>query len=91
MPTYEYECEKCGKKFDVFQKMNDKILSTCPDKECSGNLRRLIGAGAGFIFRGSGFYATDHRSESYKKKEKEETSGPSPCKTCDKKEECKKD
>ena len=89
MPTYEYECKKCGKVFNVFQKMNDTHLSICTDKACKGTVRRLIGTGAGFIFKGPGFYATDYRSEGYKKKEKEETPSGSPCQTCDKKEECK--
>ena len=87
MPTYEYECQKCGKVFDVFQKMTEKHLSNCPDTKCNGKVNRLIGTGAGFIFKGSGFYATDHRSENYKKKQKEENpKSESPCKTCDKKE-----
>ena len=86
MPTYEYKCQKCGKVFEAFQKMNDKHLSLCADKKCRGNVKRLIGPGAGFIFKGSGFYATDYRSEGYKKKEKEENPAPSPCQTCDKKE-----
>ncbi len=63
MPTYEYECERCGHTFEAFQSMTDKPLRTCP--ECGGPVRRLIGAGAGIIFKGSGFYATDYRSKSY--------------------------
>lgn len=86
MPTYEYECEKCGKIFDVFQNMSDKPLRKCLDKSCSGKVKRLIGTGAGFIFKGSGFYTTDYRSEGYKKKEREESKTPSSCQTCDKKE-----
>lgn len=66
MPTYEYECEKCGYRFDVFQSITEKPLRECP--ECEGRLRRLIGSGGAIIFRGSGFYATDYRSEEYKKK-----------------------
>ena len=66
--------------------MSDKPLTGCTDKGCGGKVRRLIGKGAGFIFKGSGFYATDYRSDSYKKKEKEEKSGPSPCQSCDKKD-----
>ena len=92
MPTYEYECKKCGKTFDAFQKMSDKPLSSCVDKKCNGKAERLISKGAGFIFKGSGFYATDHRSESYKKGETKEAPKPeSPCKSCDKKEGCKID
>lgn len=86
MPTYEYKCQKCGKIFEAFQKMSDKPLADCADKKCDGKVRRLIGKGAGFIFKGSGFYATDYRSESYKKKEKEENKSPSPCQSCDKKD-----
>lgn len=86
MPTYEYKCDKCGKLFDVFQKMSDRPLTKCPDKKCKGTLKRLISSGAGFIFKGSGFYATDYRSESYKKREKQEKHTSSPCETCDKKE-----
>ena len=66
MPTYDYECDACGHKFEIFQKMSDKHLKKCP--ECKKNkLRRLIGAGAAVVFKGSGFYQTDYRSESYKK------------------------
>ena len=62
MPTYDYECEKCGKHFEKFQSMNDEPLKNCP--ECGGPLRRLIGMGAGIIFKGSGFYETDYKSVS---------------------------
>jgi len=58
MPTYEYQCESCGHRFDQFQNMSDDPLKTCP--ECGGDLRRLIGTGAGVLFKGSGFYATDY-------------------------------
>jgi len=68
MPTYEYECKKCGHVFEEFQKMSEKPVCKCP--RCSGPVVRLPGRGAGFIFRGSGFYATDYRSESYKQKQK---------------------
>ena len=89
MPTYEYECQRCGKVFDRFQKMNEESLSSCIDKRCNGKVRRLIGRGAGFIFKGSGFYATDYRSENYKKGEtKEMPKAESPCQSCDKKEGC---
>lgn len=91
MPTYEYKCEKCGKLFEIFQKMSDKPLSICPDDKCKGTLRRLIGGGAGFIFKGSGFYATDYRSENYKKREKEDKPGPTQCKSCDKNRGCRLD
>ena len=70
MPTYEYECQKCKQRLEKFQSMSEKPLKKCP--ACGGVLRRLIGGGAGIIFKGSGFYQTDYRSESYKKKEKED-------------------
>jgi len=59
MPTYEYECGKCGDKFDVFQSMTAKPLAKCP--KCGGKVTRLLGAGSGIIFKGSGFYHTDYR------------------------------
>lgn len=64
MPTYEYKCEECGHRFEAFQNMTDEPLEVCP--ECSGFVKRLIGSGAGIIFKGSGFYCTDYRSDSYK-------------------------
>lgn len=64
MPTYEYECRKCGFRFERFQNMTDEPIKKCP--ECNGRVKRLIGAGAGIIFKGSGFYTTDYRSEDYK-------------------------
>ena len=70
MPTYDYECQKCGHTFEKFQSMLDEHLKRCP--ECKGKLKRLIGTGAGVIFKGSGFYETDYRSDSYKKGEKGE-------------------
>lgn len=75
MPTYEYECAKCGKTFDFFQSMKDEPLKTCPDKKCKGKVKRLIGTGAGLIFKGSGFYITDYRSEGYKAAAKKDASG----------------
>jgi putative FmdB family regulatory protein len=59
MPTYEYECANCKKVFEVFQKITDKPLEKCP--KCHKHIKRLISAGAGFIFKGPGFYATDYR------------------------------
>jgi putative FmdB family regulatory protein len=72
MPTYEYECQKCGHRFEEFQSMKDAPLTKCP--ECKGKVKRLIGAGAGFLFKGSGFYITDYRSSSYSDKKKKEGS-----------------
>ena len=65
MPTYDYECDACDHQFDAFQAMSDDPLKKCP-KCGKKKLRRLFGAGAGLIFKGSGFYLTDYRSESYK-------------------------
>lgn len=65
MPTYEYECTKCGHVFERFQSMHDQPVKRCPVCRCK--VRRLLGAGAGIIFKGSGFYQTDYRSDSYRK------------------------
>ena len=75
MPTYEYECRKCKHRFEAFQRISAEPLKECP--ECKGKLRRLLGTGAGIIFKGSGFYSTDYRSSSYEsdKKKAEGTSG----------------
>ncbi len=61
MPTYDYVCEKCGDRFEHFQKMSSEPLSVC--SKCGGHLKRLIGSGVGIIFKGSGFYCTDYRSK----------------------------
>jgi putative FmdB family regulatory protein len=72
MPTYEYQCEKCKKSFECFQSMKDEPLKTCPKELCrrktwgKGKVKRQLGTGAGLIFKGSGFYITDYRSEGYK-------------------------
>lgn len=66
MPTYDYVCEKCGHQFEYFQSMNDEKLKDCPQESCDGSVKRLLGTGAGIIFKGGGFYETDYRSESYK-------------------------
>lgn len=66
MPTYEYVCDECGFELERLQSIRAKPLRKCP--KCGRNkLQRLIGTGAGIIFKGSGFYETDYRSESYKK------------------------
>ena len=71
MPTYQYVCAKCEHEFEVFQSMKDKPLTVCPKEHCGqktwgkGKVKRMIGAGAGLIFKGSGFYITDYRSKAY--------------------------
>jgi putative FmdB family regulatory protein len=83
MPTYEYHCAKCDKNFEVFQSMKDAAFKTCPEAQCQmkpwghGEVKRLIGTGAGLIFKGSGFYITDYRSEGYKQAAKKDTGGGS--------------
>jgi putative FmdB family regulatory protein len=80
MPTYEYQCEKCHKTFDLYQSMKDEALKICPKEQCQrktwgkGEVKRLLGTGAGLIFKGSGFYTTDYRSEGYKTAANKETS-----------------
>ena len=79
MPTYEYRCEKCNKTFEMFQSMKDDAVQVCPQEQCrmetwgQGKVKRLLGAGAGLIFKGSGFYITDYRSQSYTEAAKKET------------------
>lgn len=70
MPTYEYRCPD-GHAFEVFQKMSDDPVARCP--ECGAKAERLISGGAGFLFRGDGFYITDYRSADYKEKASKET------------------
>ena len=65
MPTYEYLCGTCNHEFEVFQSISDDPIRICP--VCGGNVIRKISAGAGLLFKGSGFYITDYRSEEYKK------------------------
>jgi len=65
MPTYQYKCNDCDYRFEEFQSMTEKAIEKCP--ECGGKTQRLISGGAGFLFKGSGFYITDYRSDSYKK------------------------
>ena len=71
MPTYEYLCSGCGSRFEVFQRITEEPVKSCP--ECRGLPQRVISSGAGFLLKGSGFYITDNRSDSYKKKAKEES------------------
>lgn len=78
MPTYEYVCEKCQHNFEKFQSIADKPLEICPKELCpqkqwgKGKVKKLISAGAGLIFKGSGFYITDYRSEKYKEAAKKD-------------------
>ena len=84
MPTYEYQCLNCGNRFDQFQSIAAAPLETCP--KCHGKVKRLISAGAGLIFKGSGFYITDYRGSGYKeaaKKDSESTSSSSDSKNGD--------
>jgi putative FmdB family regulatory protein len=84
MPTYEYICEKCGAQFEKIQPISAKPLTVCPEEVCTqkkwakGKVKRAISGGAGIIFKGSGFYITDYRSDKYKeaaKKDAPATSG----------------
>jgi putative FmdB family regulatory protein len=83
MPTYEYACQKCGKNFDAYQSMRDEAYKICPKELCrqtkwgKGKVTRLVGTGAGLIFKGSGFYITDYRSNSYKEAAKKDSSSGS--------------
>jgi putative FmdB family regulatory protein len=65
MPTYPYRCRTCDHEFEEFQSMSDEPLTVCP--ECGGEIHRIISGGAGLIFKGSGFYITDYRKDSYSK------------------------
>lgn len=84
MPTYEYSCEKCGHEFECVQSMKDNALTTCPKDVCPkktwgrGKVKRGIGSGAGLIFKGSGFYITDYRSEGYKSAAKSDAEAAKP-------------
>src|SRR5262252_10762188 len=79
MPTYEYVCAKCGHEFEKFQSIADKPLTICPEDLCAqkkwgkGKVKKVIGAGAGLIFKGSGFYITDYRSDKYKEAAKKDS------------------
>ena len=80
MPTYQYFCNKCEEQFDVSQSIKADPLKVCPKELCrmkkwgKGKVKKVIGAGAGLIFKGSGFYITDYRSEKYKEAAKKESS-----------------
>lgn len=84
MPTYEYVCAKCGHEFEKFQSIADKPLAVCPVDICAqkkwgrGKVKKKISAGAGLIFKGSGFYITDYRSEGYKQAAKKDSDSAKP-------------
>jgi putative FmdB family regulatory protein len=81
MPTYQYHCTKCDREFEKFQAMTDTPLSTCPKELCAlkkwgkGKVKKLISGGAGLIFKGTGFYITDYRSDKYKEAAKKDAPG----------------
>jgi putative FmdB family regulatory protein len=75
MPTYEYLCPR-GHEFEVFQRISEEPGAACP--ECGEPAQRLISAGAGFLFKGEGFYITDHRSSDYRQRASSEKGGDSP-------------
>jgi len=91
MPTYEYECSKCGHHFDAFQSMSADRYETCPKELCQmkkwgkGKVKRLLGAGAGLLFKGSGFYITDYRSEGYKSSKEKDSAAAPPAKPAESK------
>lgn len=82
MPTYEYICEKCGHEFEAVQSMSAKPLRTCPEDSCPqkkwglGKVKRKISGGGGLLFKGSGFYITDYRSNNYKDAAKKDSAAP---------------
>jgi putative FmdB family regulatory protein len=77
MPTYEYRCDACDARFEAFQSIKSDPIRDCPQCRAAGAVRRLIGAGAGIIFKGSGFYITDYRSSSYKEAAKKDNGSSS--------------
>ena len=83
MPTYEYECQQCKKRHEAFQSITAKPLTKCPS--CGGRLKRLLGSGSGFLFKGGGFYITDYRSKGYQDaKKKDQPPSPTPAPSSDK-------
>ena len=79
MPTYEYECSKCGHTFEAFQSIKAGALTKCP--KCKGRVKRLLSTGGGLLFKGSGFYITDYRSESYKQAARADVKAPAAAST----------
>lgn len=88
MPTYEYVCKKCEHEFEVFQSITSSPIRKCPHCGKLG-VKRLIGTGSGIIFKGSGFYETDYRSENYLKAQKSEKEAAKPKDTSKKKDDTK--
>lgn len=84
MPTYEYVCEKCGHEFEAFHSITAEPLKNCPEDACPkkkwgrGAVKKKIGAGAGLLFKGSGFYITDYRSDNYKQSAKKDSGDSKP-------------
>jgi len=76
MPNYDYKCEKCHHLFEVFQSMSADKLTDCPQANCDGSVKRLLGTGAAVIFKGSGFYETDYRSPTKPAKRKPKNPQP---------------
>jgi putative FmdB family regulatory protein len=82
MPTYEYVCQKCGHEFEAVHSISAAPLKNCPKEVCTrkqwgrGKVTKKIGAGAGLLFKGGGFYITDYRSDNYKQSAKKESSAP---------------
>ena len=66
MPTYDYECQKCGHRFELVHSIKDAPKKSCPRPKCRGRVKRLLSTGGGLLFKGSGFYVTDYRKPSYK-------------------------
>ena len=90
MPTYDYECSACGHTFEKFQSIKAPAIRRCP--QCSQRkVKRLIGAGGGIIFKGSGFYETDYRSDSYRKSAEKDKPSSSSDSSSDSKSESKSD
>ena len=95
MPTYEYSCEKCGHEFEIFQPISATSLKICPKELCSkkkwgrGRVKKKISAGAGLLFKGSGFYITDYRSKNYSEGAKKESGEAKPAAKSETKTEAK--
>ncbi len=79
MPTYEYECQKCHHRYELFQRITESPKKTCPS--CKGRVKRLLGMGGGLLFKGSGFYITDYRKSGYKESAKNDSGGSTPSKS----------